>query len=274
MMKVLSIGNSFSEDAHKWLRKLAVMNGAQMETLNLCNSGCSLERHWKHIQNNSAAYTFQPNGIQPPWRIPVTLEGTLQLTNWDVITIQQHFSPERTADYETAKTSCEPYAKDLYDYLKKEYPNAKLYWQQTWAYQAGHAEIPDTAAQTKQQNIINKVSNEICQENGVNRIPSGDAWTIARANVGDTLCQTDMYHDGDIGGGQYLNACVWFEIITGQSVIGNSYVPAYKYPAISSSVTNKLHVTHDGTYYTFTTEFLEQMQTAAHKAVEDLKAAQ
>ena len=38
-MKVLSIGNSFSQDAHKWLHKLAELNGVEMETLNLCNSG-------------------------------------------------------------------------------------------------------------------------------------------------------------------------------------------------------------------------------------------
>ena len=25
----------------------------------------------------------------------------------------------------------------------------------------------------------------------------------------------DFTHDGDIGGGQYLNACVWYEILTG-----------------------------------------------------------
>ena len=41
-MKVLSIGNSFSQDAHKWLHKLAELNGVEMETLNLCNSGCDL----------------------------------------------------------------------------------------------------------------------------------------------------------------------------------------------------------------------------------------
>ena len=36
----------------------------------------------------------------------------------------------------------------------------------------------------------------------------------------------DGYHDGDIGGGQYLNACVWFETLTGKSCVGNAYRPA------------------------------------------------
>ena len=61
-------------------------------------------------------------------------------------------------------------------------------------------------------------------------IPGGDAWQIARANpwVGDVMCKEDMYHDGDVGGGQYLNACVWFEVFFGESCVGNTWRPAYE----------------------------------------------
>jgi len=53
--------------------------------------------------------------------------------------------------------------------------------------------------------------------------------------INDTLCMRlsvnngagDHYHDGDIGGAQYLNACVWFEVLTGQSCIGNTWRPDY-----------------------------------------------
>lgn len=34
-MKILSIGNSFSQDAHKWLHKLAKVNGVEFEIANL-----------------------------------------------------------------------------------------------------------------------------------------------------------------------------------------------------------------------------------------------
>ena len=69
-------------------------------------------------------------------------------------------------------------------------------------------------------------------------MPSGDAWEIARKSeiVGTTLCQRlainngegDYYHDGDIGGGQYLNACVWYEVLMGESCIGNTWRPPYE----------------------------------------------
>ena len=51
--------------------------------------------------------------------------------------------------------------------------------------------------------------------------------------IGNRLCYRkskldDTSHDGDLGGGQYLNACVWFEMLTGQSCIGNTYRPDYE----------------------------------------------
>ena len=64
----------------------------------------------------------------------------------------------------------------------------------------------------------------------------------------------DLSHDGDIGGGQYLNGCVWFEILTHKSVIGNSFRPVY---------------THEisGNTYQFTEEKIAALQKAAHEAV-------
>ena len=79
------------------------------------------------------------------------------------------------------------------------------------------------------------------------------------ARVATNLCartsvnngEGDYYHDGDIGGGQYLNACVWFEVITGQSCVGNTYRPDY---VLDTDIT------------------YEALQQAAHQAVQSLKA--
>ncbi len=43
---------------------------------------------------------------------------------------------------------------------------------------------------------------------------------------------TDLSHDGDMGGGQYLNACVWFETLTKTRISESSagdYIPAYSF---------------------------------------------
>ena len=93
------------------------------------------------------------------------------------------------------------------------------------------------------------------------RVPSGEAWKIARqSSVVDILChrlavnngEGDYYHDGDIGGGQYLNACVWFETLSGQSCIGNTYRPVYTYA---------------GQEYTLSEDMIAILQQAAHEAV-------
>ncbi len=46
-MKICSIGNSFSQDSHKWLHKLAKNNGIELQTVSLYIGGCDLETHWK-----------------------------------------------------------------------------------------------------------------------------------------------------------------------------------------------------------------------------------
>ena len=78
---------------------------------------------------------------------------------------------------------------------------------------------------------------------------------VGVAYRGDTLCNKkgqnsgDNYHDGDTGGGQFLNACVWFEILTGKSCVDNTFKPSY-----SLSETKRA-----------------ALKSAAHQAVEDMK---
>ena len=61
-MKVLSIGNSFSQDAHKYLHKLAASNGLDINTVNLYIGGCTLEQHWQNITADRAEYDLEYDG--------------------------------------------------------------------------------------------------------------------------------------------------------------------------------------------------------------------
>jgi hypothetical protein len=176
------------------------------------------------------------------WTKACTIEYALGFAEWDVITLQEHFNPVKADTYESANHDTAYYANLLFDYLKTNYPKADLYWHETWAYEIGYklnsASDPDRMATEERQATnhenIKKVSQEICQQNNVPMIPCGDAWAIARANpiLGQTLCErymngkynNDHYHDGE-SGGQYLNACVWFEVLFKKSCIGNVYVP-------------------------------------------------
>ena len=65
----------------------------------------------------------------------------------------------------------------------------------------------------------------------------------------------DYLRDGDVGGGQYLSACVWFETLTGRSCIGNTFRPVYKL---------------EDKKYLLSEEMIEVLQNAAHQAVKEL----
>ena len=57
-MKVLSIGNSFSQDAQKYLHRLAKQDGVELKTVNLYIGGCSLQRHYLNMLDDNAFNDF------------------------------------------------------------------------------------------------------------------------------------------------------------------------------------------------------------------------
>ena len=56
-MKILSIGNSFSQDAQRYISKIAAARGEELYTKNLYIGACSLERHHSNMLTDSHDYT-------------------------------------------------------------------------------------------------------------------------------------------------------------------------------------------------------------------------
>ena len=184
--------------------------------------------------------------------------------DWDVITLQASSYYARLGNMEMAKSDNLPYAEKLYEVIREACPDAKLYWHQTWAFEIGYGTAnsdPNDRVETlEKRSLMHSIKKELAQAvakaENVDIIPSGDAWQIARKSelIGQTLCARkgvnnnlgDYSHDGDIGGGQYLNACVWYEVLFGKSCIGNTYRP---------------------NNYELSEEKIEILQRAAHEAV-------
>ena len=61
-MKILSIGNSFSQDAQRYLSRVAKSEGIDMNTFNLYIGGCSLATHFQNMHSEDRAYELQMNG--------------------------------------------------------------------------------------------------------------------------------------------------------------------------------------------------------------------
>ena len=256
VINVLMIGNSFCYYYVEELYGIAKAAGVNMKVCNVYYSGCKLSQHWNWWKMGESNYQyFETDANGRKGYKNYSLKKCLEQENWDVISFQQSSAMVRTT-IESAKENSYKYLTDLLDYVKGQFPQSEIYWHHTWAYQVGYDRgsfIVDTKEkQTAMADLLHEFSIGLCQDFSLPRIPSGDAWQYARqdARAGDVLCnrgdKSDNYHDGDEGGGQYLNACVWLETITGKSCIGNTWRP---------------------TTYSLSEAKITALQEAAHRAV-------
>jgi len=281
ILNILMIGNSFCSYYVQELWALGQAAGIPMRVCNVYYSGCRMSQHYNWWLTGEANYVFYTT--EGPERVGQTaksLEWCLGQYDWDVISLQEGSgvfrvggeilpTEEAFARFQTAYDTLVPY-------LQSQFPEANFYWHHTWAYQVGYKRDGDsyTVTEKSQQDESHfaqqAFADLVCERYGLTKVPSGDAWKIIRDGGYDKLCSRlgrdfygevnggDYYHDGDIGGGQYLNACVWFETITGQSCIGTSYVPTYEL---------------DGETYSLNID-AATLQAAAHQAVAEYRATQ
>ena len=132
-MRILAIGNSFSQDASRYLNQAARRSGLNIEIANLMIGGCSLERHYRNMLSEEKAYSLEYNGSSTGFNVSLT--EALLTAHWDIITIQQvsHDAPR----YQTYT----PYITELVAYIRKCAPKAKLIIHQTWSYEEGSARL-------------------------------------------------------------------------------------------------------------------------------------
>ena len=242
-MKILSIGNSFSVDAHTYLYKLATNLGAEIESLNLFIGGCSLERHHKCLTLGLADYEPQYNGTLLAGA-KISVQAAVNMRDWDIITVQQvsHLS----GIYE----SYQPYLNALVDYVRSVRPNAKIFVHETWAYEYDsthekfinygkdrfkmHAALADAYA---------KAAEEI-HADGI--IPSGDVISALRelpefhAEIGGISLSRDGFHlSYDYG--RYAAAAAFVQALGIGDVKNSSFLPtADSSPALIKIINDKV----------------------------------
>lgn len=215
-MKILSIGNSFSQDAQRYLHNLAKHEGVEMKCVNLYIGGCPLRTHYLNMLDDTAAYDFQFNGESTG--LKVSIKQVLTSDNWDYVTFQQ--ASGFSARFETYT----PYIEALSAYVKKYCPHAKQLIHQTWAYETGSEKLAnqlvfatDEEMFTAVEAAYNKAAETISAD-GI--IPSGKAMlTLAKAGI---PVHRDTFH-ASLGAGRYLLALVWFKYLTGRDITGNDF---------------------------------------------------
>ena len=219
-MKVLSIGNSFSQDAHKWLHQLAQANGVEMETVNLFIGGCSLQTHWTNVAENNAYYDLEINGGLPVRKI--SIREALDMDTWDVVTLQQ------VSQLSGMPESYEPYFSLLLQEVRTRQPKAKIWFHKTWAYEMDsvHPGFSNyDRDQEKMYTQIQQTVDQVAKRYELPVIPSGDAVQYIRRNVpefqygkgGKSLCRDGFHMSYDYG--RYAVAAAWLATLTGKPVI-------------------------------------------------------
>lgn len=218
-MKILSIGNSFSEDAHRWLHSLAMLHGIDIQTANLYIGGCSLETHWKNFAENNAFYDYQVNGNEAQEKI--SINDALLREKWDIVTLQQ------VSDLSGISESYEPYISELFEKVKSALPEAEIRLHRTWAYEID-SEHPGFVNYNNSQQEMNKkiksATKEFADKLNIKIIPSGDIIQSLRENYAEfdyqndglSLCRDGYHLTYDIG--RFAAAATWFVSMTGQKI--------------------------------------------------------
>lgn len=224
-MRVLSIGNSFSTDAQRWLAQCAASVGEYLFAANLFIGGCPLKKHWDFYHKNRAAYRLEINGESIRW---TSLKEALKMGKWDIITLQQVSGD--SGRFETY----EPYLYGLYTIVRAAQPDAKIFIHKTWAYETDCALEGFAKYNNDQKTMYEALCSAYktaADELGVDLIPTGDVIQHLRENVkefdyqnGGLSLNRDTFHLSWLYG-RYAAALVWVHTLTGKDIREVSFVP-------------------------------------------------
>ncbi len=216
-MNILSIGNSYSMDAQRYLHQIAKADGVELNNYNLYIGGCSLSRHYRNMLSELPVYGLGMHGEDVGF--PVSLKEALLNRDWDVVTVQQasHFS----VDYKTYQ----PFLKKLVEYIRLCAPQAKIYIQQTWAYEQDSPRLNEKMGYADHKDMFNDLKKAYDQAAADEKldgiIPSGAVFQALLAN-GIEKIHRDTFH-ASLGLGRYALGLIWYKVLTGNSVADNSF---------------------------------------------------
>ena len=227
-LKILAIGNSFSNNALEYLPILAKELGIEEIIVGkLYRGSCTVDRHWSDAQTGADYESFQVNTTgDANWTTYASgqrsLIYALKLYDWDIITFQQ---ASGTSGMESSLGNLQ----NLINFVNanKTNPNAKLYWHMTWAYSqfSTHGSFPNyDKDQIKMYNAIVDVTKNCIDTNDsfTGIIPAGTAVQnyrdkdINNSSIESKYITTDGYHLQTYA--RMVVTMTWLRTLTGLSL--------------------------------------------------------
>lgn len=278
-IRLLTIGNSFAHDSTVFLRDMARADGREIVLYGMNLGGHTLEQHASYIAAHEAN-PADPRGS--PYKNPanpagpkISLKQGLEAEKWDYVTIQQaspkSYFPE----------SYEPFARTVVDYVRKYAPQAEILVLETWSYRQDHPFFQaGDLNQQSMYDRLHGAYRELAARYGLRIIPIGTAFQNARKAEPWKTFQPDpkfnyaspAQHETpkETGGlnmgwiwvsdrvtgrlkfvldakhantaGRFLGAATLYEMLTGQNVEKNTFVP----PGLPAQEATQLRkVAHD-----------------------------
>ena len=224
-LRVLAIGNSFSQDAvEQYLHELAEVSGKPIIIGNLYIGGAPLSLHWKNVQTDNPAYSYRKIGVdgEKTTTEKIRICTALQDEHWDYVSLQQASPLSGKFD-----TYVEP-LKGVFQYIDSVTGGSvHVVWHQTWAYAPTSTHKGFANYNHDQLTMYRAIMDASAKAEALmpfdRLIPSGTAIQNARTALGDNLTR-DGYHL-DLHIGRFIAACTWFESLFGQQAPVAEYRP-------------------------------------------------
>lgn len=210
-MNILAIGNSFSQDATRYLHQIGKCDSYDITVVNLFIGGCSLYTHFANIQKDAKVYSMEFNGQSTGFF--VSIKEALLSREWDYVTLQQ--VSHKSTHYE----SYQPWLNELSKYVKKYAPKAKQIIHQTWAYEQNSDLLCKNQGYKRHEDMfidICKAYKDAAKDiNAEFTIPSGELFKELIKH--DIKVHRDTLH-ATFGLGRYALGLLWYKTLTGNDI--------------------------------------------------------
>ena len=223
-IKVLAIGNSFSEDAvENYLYELAAAQGDPLVIGNAFIGGCSIDRHLDNLKTGKTDYAFRKIvGGKKTDTKKSRLDSIIVNEPWDIISLQQASplsgQPDSYKNLGELKRMVQELATN---------PDVEIVWHLTWAYpqksRSGAFKNYGNSQEMMYKAILNTAKEVLPTVNISRCIPSGITVQLARKDLGDCMNRDDIHLSLSLG--RFAAACTWCEFLTGKSILYNTYWP-------------------------------------------------
>ncbi|QEG00331.1 hypothetical protein Mal15_44010 [Stieleria maiorica] len=254
-VRVLTIGNSFAQNACRYLESIADSEGSCRIVIGTANiGGCTLEKHAALAEKSATDPDQKPYRGDAGKRY--SLQEYLAADQWDYVTLQQmsalSYKPE----------SYHPYVEQLVAIIREHAPQAEILVHQTWAYRPDSPLLKsDGITQQEMYRRLAAAYDSVAEQLNSRIIPVGRAFQSARNTPGREVLVIDPEFDYDnpvhpalpkqtnslVTGwswrtdgdkktlrldfkhgnnqGCFLAGLVWYEVLTGNDATETSYRP-------------------------------------------------